>query len=87
MLVEMATFIQSVDASPDREFHHLVDLVPPDEVSEREPLQLDDEGVGEPPDGHLFGGLSVLLTGRAIPTYTVTRNQTGYQVSYKRSNT
>ena len=61
-------------SSPDRELHHLINLVPPDEVPEGEALELDDEGVGESPDGHLFGGLPMLLTGRAVPRGQIKRS-------------
>ena len=61
-------------SSPDWELHHLINLVPPDEVPEGEALELDDEGVGESPDGHLFGGLPMLLTGRAVPGGQIKRS-------------
>ena len=61
-------------SSPDWELHHLINLVPPDEVPEGEALELDDESVGESPDGHLFGGLPMLLTGRAVPGGQIKRS-------------
>ena len=46
---------------------HLVDLVSPHEVTERESLELNDKRVRQLPDGHLFGGGPVFLTARTIP--------------------
>ena len=40
---------QGISNLPDRIVHHLVDLVPPQHVAEREALQLDDQSRGQSP--------------------------------------
>ena len=57
----------SLRLSPDREVHHVVDLVPPNKAAEGEALELDDEDVGQPPQHQLLGGLAVLLALGAVP--------------------
>ena len=55
---------------PEREGDQLVNLVSPDEVHERKPLQVEDEHTWETPHRHLFCGLAVFLTLRAVPVCT-----------------
>lgn len=57
----------SPELSPDREVHHVVDLVPPNKAAEGEALELDDEDVGQAPQHQLLGGLAVLLALGAVP--------------------
>ena len=55
---------------PEREGDQLVNLVSPDEVHEGESLQVKDEHTRETPHRHLFCGLTVFLTLRAVPVCT-----------------
>ena len=55
---------------PEREGDQLVNLVSPDEVHEGESLQVEDEHTRKTPHRHLFCGLTVFLTLRAVPVCT-----------------
>lgn len=65
----MSSFVKQVSTvcPPDREVHHVVDLVPPDEAPEGEAFELDDQDVGQTPQQQLLGGLAVLLALWAVP--------------------
>ena len=65
---------RSANCSPYRKLHQLVDLVPPQSIPEGEALELDDQGVGQPPHGHLLTGLPLLLTAGAVPANTTSRS-------------
>ena len=65
---------RSANCSPYRKLHQLVDLVPPQSIPEGEALELDDQGVGQPPHGHLLAGLPLLLAAGAVPANTTSRS-------------
>ena len=59
---------------PERKGHQLINLVSPDEVHKGEPLEVEDEHTTKTPHWHLFSGLTVFLTLRAVPVCTKTED-------------